>query len=199
MTEQVDDSDVPARPEPPEEPGPPDYYCNARTRDGTPCRRREGEGTATGPGGPQPQRCKFHGGLVEGDGRLKHGLDSALVATEDGARVAEILDRDEAPTDGMRAAAAMMRLVAEKFLAQHVVGRQQVDPDTLEQAQKVLDRVSLASTRLSKAEDRRSVEPERVSLIINQITRIVEEKAGPEVASAVGRELVEVESEVVEE
>lgn len=181
-------------PAPPSEPTSPGYYCAAKTRDGTPCRNRAGFKTIH----PGEGRCRYHGGLVEGDGRLKHGMHSQLAQTEFGGRIAELLEQTDSPVEEMRYTATLMRAVAEKFLAEHVAG-QDVSEETAKTAIRLLDFVSRAETRISKARDRNSVDQEQVQSVVIEVVQIVRQVAGEETAQRVGERLLEAESEVIEE
>lgn len=179
----------------PTEPGPPGYYCRARTRGESPaCARRAGQGTIH----PGEGRCKYHGGLQEGDGRLKHGMYSELAQTEFGEEVAEQLEKGSSPIDEMEYAGVLLRIVVEKFLASHVAG-QEIDEDTAKAAARMIDYLSRSQVRISKARDRSSVDQEQVQTVILEVVNVVKRVAGEETAQRVGQQLLEAESEVIEE
>lgn len=180
----------------PTEPGPPGYYCRARTRGDSPaCARRAGQGTVH----PGEGRCKYHGGLQEGDGRLKHGMYSKLAQTEFGEEVANQLEKGSSPVDEMEYAATLLRIVVEKYLASHVAGAQEIDEDTAKAASRMLDYLSRSQVRISKARDRNSVDQDQVQTVIVEVVDTVKRVAGQDVAQDVGRHLLEADSEVIDE
>lgn len=113
-------SDHGQRPSPTDELGPPGYYCNATTRQSTPCRNRAGYKTShVGEG-----RYHLHGGKTP----VKHGLHSKPDGLDLGDRIAELRERDTEELLDLRNQLAVHVAAVERFL-EELAGQETLSED----------------------------------------------------------------------
>lgn len=185
MSEQHEEAGSPPQPE---EPGEPGYYCNAKTRDGSPCSKRAGQGTSH----PGEGRCKNHGGV---SGTLKHGLYSKLSRYDFGNRISEL--RNDSRLTNVREHLAIQVATVERFL-EELAEKDTIDADDAKTLVRLGDLISRGVHRLTKIEGDNALDPQEAQILIQQVVHIVRDVAGPEASEEVGKKLLEVEPEKIE-
>lgn len=177
-----DHTEATENPPQPTEPGPPDHFCNAETRDGTPCRNRAGYKTDH----PGEGRCHLHGGSTP----VKHGLYSKLDRYELGDRIQEL--RENPQLTNLRDQIAVQTAMVERYLKE-IADQETVDADTLKAVNRAVDLLSRNVHRMRKIEDGKALNPQEVDVFLTQIVQVVRDEAGEETAQRVGKRLLEVE------
>lgn len=166
----------------PTQPAKPDHFCNAETRDGSPCRNRAGYKTDH----PGEGRCHLHGGSTP----VQHGLYSKLSRYDLGDRIQEL--REDPQLTDLREQIAVQSAMIERYLKE-IADQETVDADTLKAVNRAVDLLSRNVHRMQKIEDDGALDPQQVDVFLTQIVQVVRDEAGEETAERVGKRLLEVD------